>query len=225
MKRSYKTRMRVNIYDGIQWVICHKSELTAHAIKKQDTWVKYIDLYSGFDIETTRVGNNSYMYKWQLSLMTDVSPCIVVSGRRWEEFTYFIGQIKRVLNLRETTRVPIWIANMSFEFQFMRKHFEWDEIFSKESRQPLLARTGGIEFHEALAISQGNLAYLAKTYCKTQKAVGGLDLDYSIIRNYDSPLTEKENGYCDNDVIPLAEFSQYIFKRKPSAIVSKNWWH
>ena len=202
--------MRVNIYDGIQWVICHKSELTAHAIKKKDMWVKYIDLYSGFDIETTRVGDNSYMYKWQMSLMTEVSPCIVVSGRRWEEFTYFIGQIKRVLNLRETTRVPIWIANMSFEFQFMRKHFEWDEIFSKESRQPLFARSGGIEFHEALAISQGNLAYLAKTYCKTQKAVG--DLDYSIVRNYETPLTEKENGYCDNDVIPLAEFSQYIFK-------------
>ena len=53
--------MRVNIYDGIQWVIVHKSELTAHAIKKKDMWVKDIDLYSGFDIETTRVGNNSYM--------------------------------------------------------------------------------------------------------------------------------------------------------------------
>lgn len=202
--------MRINMYDAIQWVIAHKKELTAYAIKKKDMWVKYIDLYSGFDIETTRVGNNSYMYKWQMSMMTEHTPCVVVSGRRWEEFTYFIGQLKRVLNLRETTRVPVWIANMSFEFQFMRKHFEWDELFSKESRQPLFARTGGIEFHEALAISQGNLAYLAKTYCKTQKAVG--DLDYTIIRNYDTPLTEKEEGYCDNDVIPLAEFSQYIFK-------------
>ena len=53
--------MRVNIYDGIQWVICHKSELTAYAIKKQDMWVKYINLYSRVDIDTTNVGNNSYM--------------------------------------------------------------------------------------------------------------------------------------------------------------------
>ena len=75
MQGATKTLMRVNIYDGIQWVILHKSELTAHAIKKQDIWIKYINLYSGFDIETTRVGNNSYMYKWQLSLMTETSPC------------------------------------------------------------------------------------------------------------------------------------------------------
>lgn len=172
-------------------------------------WLSYIPLYCGFDIETTSYEDNSYMYVWQFSYGTSMDNITVVKGRTWKEFTYFIGMIKRYLSLRESTRIIIWVANLSYEFSFIRKLFEWDEVFAKETRQPLLARTGGIEFREALTISGGSLAYLAKTYCRTQKAVG--DLDYSKLRNSMTPLTPEEEGYCDNDVIILSEFSKYIF--------------
>lgn len=173
-------------------------------------WLSYIPLYCGFDIETTSYEDNSYMYVWQFSYGISLDDIKVVKGRTWHEFTYFIGQLKRFLNLRESTRIIIWVANLSYEFSFIRKLFCWDELFAKEKRQPLLARSGGIEFRECLSISGGNLDYLAKTYCKTRKLVG--DLDYNKLRNSKTPLTAEEEAYCNNDVIILAEFSHYIFQ-------------
>ena len=176
---------------------------------QKGSWVKYLTLYCGFDIETTTIEERAYMYIWSFSVWDGTGEKIVIQGRKWSEFTYFIGRLKRILNLRDSTRVIVWIANMSFEFGFMQKYFEWSDLFAKERLKPLYARTGGIEFREALTISGGNLAYLAKTYCTTQKMVG--DLDYTLPRNSKTDLTEEENRYCFNDVIILSEFSKYIF--------------
>lgn len=172
-------------------------------------WITYLNLYCGFDIETSTIEDRAYMWIWQFSFWNGEGEPQVVFGRTWGEFTYFIGKLKRLLNLRETTRIIVWDANMSFEFGFIQHLFEWSEIFAKEQRQPLLARTGGIEFHEALSISGGNLAYLAETYCTTKKLVG--DLDYNLLRTSKYIPTEQEINYCRNDVIILSEFSKFIF--------------
>lgn len=177
---------------------------------KNGLWVKYLHLYCGFDIETTTIEDRAYMWIWQFSICDDSTKPLVITGRTWGEFSYFIGKLKRQLNLRETTRVIIWIANTSFEFGFIQHLFEWDDLFAKEKRQPLYFRTGGVEFREALTISGGGLAYLAKTYCTTQKMTG--DLDFSKLRNSKTPFTEIEKQYIYNDVIILSEFSQYIFR-------------
>lgn len=172
-------------------------------------WVKYLTLYCGFDIETTTICEKAYMYIWQFSVWDGSGEKLVITGRKWGEFTYFIGKLKRLLNLRDSTRVIVWVANFSFEFTFIQHLFEWADLFAKESLQPLYARTGGVEFREALSISGGNLDYLARTYCQTKKLVG--DLDYNILRNSKTPLTAEELQYCYNDVIILSEFSKYIF--------------
>lgn len=186
---------------------------TGKMYEEGSQWTSYLHLYCGFDIETTSFEDNSYMYIWQFSIATDrnINNPIVIFGRTWSEFEYLIKKLRRMLTLRESTRMIIWVANLSYEFSFIRKLFEWDQIFAKEPRQPLLAVSGGIEFREALSISGGNLAYLAKTYCKTQKMVG--DLDYDILRNSKTELTDEELAYCRNDVVILSEFSQYIFQQ------------
>lgn len=202
----------MDVFDGLEAI--KKMQIKAAKIFdgklfKDGAWVKYLTLYCGFDIETTTIEERAYMYIWQFSVWDGINDKIVIKGRKWGEFTYFIGKIKRMLNLRETTRIIVWIANMSFEFGFMQHYFEWTDLFAKEKLQPLYARTGGVEFREALTISGGNLAFLAKTYCQTQKMVG--DLDYNLIRNSKTELTAEEEQYCDNDVIILAEFSKFIF--------------
>lgn len=185
-------------------------DITYVSIKRKE-WIRYLRIYSGFDIETTSINEHAYMYIWQWSFMLPNSECIVVKGRTWDEFTELYEELLDHLCLRPTTRLIVWIANMGYEFQWLRKIIPMDEVFAKTRRNPLKAYSCGIEFRDCLSISQGSLAYLAKSWTKTQKALG--DLDYSIIRNSKTALTSIEEGYCDNDVIILAEFSEQIFNK------------
>lgn len=180
-------------------------------LHKYEKWVKYHMIYCGFDIETTTINEKAYMYKWQFGYKKHGGMQYVVSGRTWSEFARMIRHLKRKLALRDSLRLIVWIANFSYEFQFIRKIIDMTDIFAKTSRNPLYAYSDGIEFRDCLAVSQGSLAYLAKCWTNTQKLKG--DLDYSILRNSKTPLTEKEDCYCDNDVIILSEFSEKIFSQ------------
>lgn len=180
-------------------------------IRKDNKWYKYHKIYCGFDIETTSINEQSYMYIWQFGFKTPDSEQIVVYGRKWSEFVELLRTLRNVFALRNQMRLIIWIANMGYEFQFMRHYIEIDDLFAKEPRQPLYILSDGIEFRDALAVSQGSLQYLAKCWTTTQKAVG--DLDYTILRNSRTEMTETELGYTDNDVIILSEFSEKIFDK------------
>ena len=150
---------------------------------------RYLELYMGFDIETTTTASHhGFMYHWQFAIND-----IVIFGTRWHEFTQIIEKLKKDLVLRKTTRVIIWIANLSFEFSFLCRHVNITRLFAKEQRKPLIVEIDNcIELRDCLQVSGGSLASLAKDYCKTQKMKG--DLDYSKLRNYDDgkKLTEAE---------------------------------
>lgn len=159
---------------------------------------------AGFDIETTRIGERSYMYHWQFS-WNDV----VILGRKWEQFEYLC----RLLDLfakRNKVELVIWVANLGYEFSYIGRRFPWKRIFATDSHHPLVVQYENLQFREALDISgQGGLRQLAKNFCQTQKLVG--DLDYEIIRNSLTPLQQAEIQYCINDVVILSEFAEWIF--------------
>ena len=187
-------------------------------VKKQD--ITYLKIYSGFDIETSNVDipkndkgdvtHLAFMYHWQFSFVSDSSG-IVFMGRYWSEFLHLMEKLESFYGLGFDKRILIWIANAGFEFQFIRKKFDWaeDDFFAREERHPLKFRTGGYEFHEALTISGGSLAQLAKDYTVTQKLKG--DLDFKIFRSGKTPLEFGEKSYCINDVTILSEWSYFIF--------------
>lgn len=166
---------------------------------------KYIRIEAGYDIETTRKDQYAFMYHWQFGFGNDV-----FLGRTWDEFTFMIEQLQNYLRYYNAILI-VWVANLGHEFSFLGRRYHWDGLFAKDSHQPLTARTGRIEFRECLSISgQGGLAALANKYCKTKKLIG--DLDYKIMRNSRTQLTEDEIQYCINDVQILLEWSQYIFE-------------
>lgn len=164
----------------------------------------------GFDIETTnKTEHHAYMYHWQLSFNKDV-----ILGRTWAELeVVWLILSNQLLKYKRDDYYPrkvlVWVANLGFEFQFLRRRFECSNLFAKEKRKPLkfdLFHT--LEFRDALAITGGNLDNLAKNYCTTKKMVG--DLDYKIERSNKTQLTEKEEQYCINDVVILSEWNDYI---------------
>lgn len=158
----------------------------------------------GFDIETTRINENvTYMYHFQLSINEHI-----ITGRKWSEFKSLVNIINAELK-KHNCKAYIFVANLGYEFQFLRKHFEIKDLFARESRHPIYFMIDRLIFIDALSITGGNLANLAKNYCTTKKLIG--DLDYTLIRNSLTTLTDQETNYCINDVVILQEFAKYMF--------------
>jgi len=173
---------------------------------------KIYKIRCGYDTETTKITEikKAFVYIHQFAI-----EAYQILFRTWEQFTFFFNFLNDLIRDKNKgkkthTNIIVWVAFLSHEFQFIRKHLTFSSVFARKERNPIKAIFGYIEFRDCLSISgQGGLEQLAKTYCKTKKLVG--DLDYSLIRNYKTELTKNEKKYCLNDVIILTEFAEYIF--------------
>ena len=170
---------------------------------------QYYNIVCAFDIETTSFSNQldekcAIMYCWQMAINGRV-----IFGRTWDEFIKVINRLKEFFNLYSGRRLIMYVHNLAFEFQFIRKRLEWESVFSIETRKPLYAlTTGGIEFRDSYLLSGYSLAKLGDNLqkYKVKKLVG--DLDYSKIRHSKTPMTEKEIAYCENDVLVVSAYIQ-----------------
>lgn len=189
------------------------SSLTNEALSKiPEEWVKtkrginYLNIESGFDIETSSYFTNNgedrtaSMYIWMFGLGLGQP---IYYGRTWDEFLDLTDTLIKFFTLDFENRLVIYVHNFSYEFQFMRKYFAWEDetVFATGSRNPIRAVTrNGIEFRDSLALSGMSLATTARnlTKYKVEKLVG--DLDYDLIRHHKTELTDKELQYCENDV-------------------------
>lgn len=172
--------------ENFEWVYSHK--------------VHYLNIPISFDIETSSfyegIAKKAIMYIWTCNVNGTT-----FIGRTWKQFTQFLDIMSEEFELiKYNKRCLIYVHNLEYEFQFMRKWFDWHDIFADDKRQPLYAVTkGGVEFRCSYRLSGYSLAKLADElrYYKTQKMVG--DLDYSLIRHSNTPLTPKELKYCTQD--------------------------
>lgn len=185
----------------------HQINATLDALEytsaKTKQGVEYLNLPCGFDIETSSVEfadgeKSAFMYIWMLGI-GEGEP--VYFGRYWNEAADALHEVSERLELDAERRLPVYVHNLSYEFQFMRHYFEWAEVFAVDKRQPLKATTtGGIEFRDSLILSGYSLEGTARnlTTRKVEKLTG--DLDYSLTRHAETPLTDAEMGYCENDI-------------------------
>lgn len=141
------------------------------------------------------------MYVWQFAICDNV-----IMGRTWEEFLIFSRAMYDCLELQDNY-IVVYVHNLSYEFQFLCKRFKWLDIFADSERKPIKATN---EFHFVFKcsyrLSGYSLAVLAenlKTH-SIKKLVG--DLDYNLLRNSKTPLSEQEKGYCVNDVLIVTAY-------------------
>ena len=78
-----------------------------------------IDCVCAFDIETTNIDEieQSVMYIWQFQIGTELT----IFGRTWQEFKDILFKIGRLLSTYDDRSLVIYVHNLSFEFQFMRR--------------------------------------------------------------------------------------------------------
>lgn len=178
--------------------------LSSEWLVRDNKRLEYYNVPAGFDIEVSSFyqgekkpeNKRGIMYIWQFGIFN-----LVTTGRTWKEFEVLISMVQKILSLDENRRLVVYVHNLPYEFQFIRKHFDWEEVFILTERKPVYATTGGIEFRCSLKLAGGKaLANVAKDLqkYKVEKAVG--NLDYEQIRTPLTPLTEKELLYCENDI-------------------------
>lgn len=184
--------------------------------QKNDTF-SYYNIPCAFDIETSSIYDNkgakfAFMYIWQFGI-----DGWVIYGRTWEEYEELISQLIKVLDIKQSKRLIIYVHNLGYEFQFMRKRIKWakdkednDVVFSLKKRRPIYALTAdGIEYRCSYFLSNVNLGYIGSEMLfkyPVPKMLG--DLDYSKIRTKNTKLTDRELGYCVNDVRVVMAFIQ-----------------
>lgn len=172
----------------------------------------YIGVPCGFDIETTRVGDFSTMYLWQMAIGdAETTTPIVIHGNEWAQVVETLDRLKAVVEPLKSHRLIVADANLGFEFAFMRKWLTITADFHKEARHPLTVEHDNfIEFFDILSMGNCSLSKLSELYnLNTLKADG--DLDYNKVRNKESiyTMTEEENVYADNDVLIECDFMRY----------------
>lgn len=163
--------------------------------------LKYYNVPCSFDIETTSFSYSGVgvgtMYLWGFCLNG-----AVMIGRTWQEFRTFINYLTYKYSITPALRLPVYVRLLGFEFQFIRKHFEWHDVFARQLRAPMrAATTGGLEFRDSYVLTGQKLEKTAEELIelKVQKLVG--NVDYALYRHSGTPLTAAEIQYQINDVL------------------------
>lgn len=175
-------------------------------LKKKEV---FVNLPFAFDIETSQTVVNgspvSFMYIWQMGING-----AAVYGRTWDEFKDCLSRIRKAFAPNGET-IVIYVHNLSYEFAFVAPYLKISEVFARSPHHPIYFRTTDkFEFRCSYFLTGKSLAMVgAET--SVQKMVG--DLDYSLLRHRNTPLTEQELKYCENDVLILNEYIQKEIER------------
>ena len=195
---------------------------TKDIIKSKDKI--YYNLAMSFDIETSsfyedkngviytndeykklknqvKAEKKAIMYIWQFAIEENV-----IIGRTWNDFLYFCKKLYDYLDLKERY-IIVYVHNLSYEFQFICKWFNWIDIFADSERKPIKAMTDThFIFKCSYRLSGYSLEVLANNLKShnIKKMVG--DLDYNLIRNSKTPISKEELQYCINDVLIVTSY-------------------
>lgn len=202
-------------------------------VRKSSQGLTYINVPAAFDIETTswycqkrmtcktmRSGKCpgadckhwiepfAWMYHWQFCLGDNV--CF---GRTWDEYRVFCDRLKQYGGLSESVRLPVYVHNLAYEFQFLQREFDFKDIFARQSRKPLraLCPDFGMEYRCSYTLTNLSLQKWTEQYkVKNQKQPESYD--YNLIRYWDTPLMSEEKIYCYIDVKGLCECLEKMLK-------------
>lgn len=214
---------------GLQPVIAYKHNYMPDNDYAVLTNKRYnvIDQVNTFDIETTSVKSVkpfSFMYHWQFCLGGTV-----IFGRKWEQFLNFYNRIVDYYNVSGERRLIIYVHNLSFEFQFIKSFFKWDDVFLTKERTVLRAVTEeGVEFRCSYILSNQSLELFTENMHVEHRKVKGeiIDEDEGMIFDYEKYRTPfddmnwKELAYFYNDVMGLYEGINEQLKMEEDTLIT-----
>lgn len=176
----------------------------ARWVRKGRTKIHYCSYPLAFDIETSSFYEGEdkrvSMYIWQVAIGDNV-----YIGRTWQEWMTFNKLLSDGLNLSINKRLVFYVHNLSYEFQFIRLWYDWEDVFALDERKVCKACTvTGLEYRCSYILTNESLAKVGEHLKKPIKKLKG-ELDYQLVRGSVTPLDENEIAYCVQDVLIITE--------------------
>lgn len=181
----------------IEEFIDRLSEST-YDVKKNNKKVAYYQIPCSLDIESSSFIKDGEKRATMYIGALDINH-IIYFFRTWEEMGDLFDAIHEFFILGENTRLLIYVHNLSYEFQFLRKWINWDKVFALSEREVVYAISGGIEFRCSYKLSGYSLENLAKIRKLPIKKLNK-NYDYKLLRTSQSELEEDVYKYLINDV-------------------------
>ena len=182
--------------------------------RKGEDYIRYYELPASYDIETSSFRDDQdsqvaivyahilnidgYVFKWET----------------WNDTIIAFNHLKEVFGLSYYRRIIVFAHNLSYEFQFLKKRFEFTNVFNNGGERKVLKAEMkiGLEFRCSLMLSGSSLAGVAKNLTNyTIRKLEG-DLDYSKIRTPETKITDKELQYMIHDVVIVEYYIRECMK-------------
>ena len=155
----------------------------------------------------------SLMYVWQIAI--DDGSIHVFMGRTYNDFIGFLHLLTAKVydSIQDKITITIYIHNFGFEFQHLRNclddYFKQEDVvFARQARKPLKAAFKfdndiTVEFRDSLVLTQKSLDQWCIDENLPVKKLHEPKGYYDIIRTPETPLTDEEFAYQENDVVSM----------------------
>lgn len=169
--------------------------------------IKYANLSLAFDTETSscEIAEDDHMawvYLWTCSAQLPSGANITTYGRTLEDWLELGECLSNELGLNEKKRLVFYVHNLAFDFSFIYKAMKCSEAFAIRSRRPVRALAkNGIELRCSAELAKCKLEHWTKD-SPFPKLTG--NIDHTLIRHSDTPLSEEELRYAIHDTAGLA---------------------
>lgn len=202
-------------------------------VKRRKSAISYLNVSASFDIEVSSFYEHIITHETRHEIDGVIDPeqwekraCMYAwvfgingktfTGRTWKQFRQLCDTLVSYYGLScDGVILPVYVHNLSYEFQFIRHRFEWSSVFALNERDAVKALTmDGIEFRCSWVLAGYSLEKVGEhlhTY-KVEKKVG--DLDYDLMRHSRTPLTAKEWGYIVNDALVVMAYIQELLDER-----------
>lgn len=167
---------------------------------------KYSPFVAALDTETSTITHEdkkvAFMYVWQMAIEN-----VAFYGRNWDEFRHCLQTIKEKMHLSSEYRLIVYVHKLKYDFAFYKKEVNLEckeEDFIARSPRTIIKHMmqDCFEVRDSGAYTEQPLDHMGEEI-GIPKVKG---YDYTKVRTYDTPLTQKELQYCENDVLILTRF-------------------
>lgn len=197
--------------------------LNSERLEWKGSGVTMLNSALSFDIETSSfyLDSKKYatMYVWAFDIFD-----VTFIGRTWEEFTSLLSTLSTFYKLTPKKLIRIYVHNLSYEFQFMRKWLTWRKVFASKSRAVIYAiSTLNIEFRCSYFLYGSKLSTLAEDmniYSEQSEISKIAGYDYSLLRHSATPLSDFELDYVITDVKIVTKYIKTCIAKEEEGIAS-----
>lgn len=161
---------------------------------------RYVTPIIAFDVETSTVGECCYIADWKVS----IDRYGTWQGFGIDEFLTFCDNLVKSQGLSTAKRAAIYVHNLAYEFQFIKKYFDWAEVLATKIHSELRACTvDGLEFRDTYQLVDMSLAEWARRDNSIDVSKGGYD--YSKVRYRDTLKSKEELRYEVADTLIICQ--------------------